>query len=369
MSKINKNQSCSSHAGTLYIVATPIGNLRDLSERALTTLKTVDYIAAEDTRHSAKLLQHFAITTPIIAYHDYSHQQRIEKILADLCLGQQIALISDAGTPLISDPGYTLVHQARMLDITVSTVPGPCALISALSIAGVPTDRFVFEGFLPTKKAAKQGFLNELRQEERTVVVYESPHRLCDTLLTIKMVLGERWLVIARELTKMYETVLSGTAEHLLSRVQEDINQQRGEFVLLIKGCEPQIQCLDDKTKETMTLLLEELPIKKAAAIGARLTGVKKRDLYQWAIARLVTIYPSDFKALLTSNICSLRIASGTSSVIIGHCLYTRWICKILYYLSGYTVGRLCEARFNFRNRNRLLCMCKTVFVNEISFV
>lgn len=275
--------------GVLYVVATPIGNLGDISQRALDTLKMVDVIAAEDTRHSAKLLQHFGVSTRLIAYHDYSNEQRLEKIVSLLLSGESVALISDAGTPLISDPGYDLVNVARERGVLVQSVPGSCALVAALSISGLPCNQFVFEGFLPAKSSSRCQAFTPLLDESRTVVFYESPHRIVDSLKDLSTVLGaQREVVLARELTKTYETVLSGSVEVLLWQIQEDANQQRGEFVLLVKGVEKialEKGVVSSEAKALMAILLDYTPVKTASAIAARVTGIKKRDLYQWALA------------------------------------------------------------------------------------
>lgn len=274
--------------GALYVVATPIGNLADISYRAVETLKQVDLIAAEDTRHSSRLMQHFNITTPLLAYHDHTNIYRIEQIINKMADGQSVALVSDAGTPLISDPGYRLVNLAREQGIRVIPLPGACAAVAALSAAGLPSDRWTFEGFLPAKTMARQQRLKSLSKDERTLIFYESTHRLLDTLEDMQQVLGdERSLVLAREITKTYETFISGSIEEVLAYVTQDSNQQKGEFVLMLKGFQQAKQDdLSEAAIATMEILLEELPTKQAAAIGAKLTGYKKRDLYQWALAR-----------------------------------------------------------------------------------
>ncbi len=272
--------------GSLYIVATPIGNLGDMVPRAIEVLQMVDYIAAEDTRHSARLLQHFSIDTPLIAYHDYSDERRLSKLLEDLEAGQSIALISDAGTPLISDPGYPLVNRARDLGVPVIPIPGACALVAALSASGLPAERFVFEGFLPPKSGARKQALAAIAKQPRTVIFYESPHRILASLHDIQEVLGkEREVAIARELTKTYETILSGSIASLIEQVTSDTNQQRGEFVVMIKALanKPTAQ-LNSDVELMMSVLLTELPTKQAASIAAKITGLKKRDLYQWAL-------------------------------------------------------------------------------------
>lgn len=276
-----------SASGVLYIVATPIGNLGDMSPRAVEVLQSVETIAAEDTRHSAKLLQHFGISAKLLAYHDHSNEQRLQKIIDLLLSGQSVALISDAGTPLISDPGYELVKEVRQQGVTVVPIPGACALIAALSISGLPSNQFIFEGFLPAKSASRCKVLAPLLMERRTVVFYESPHRIVDSLKDMVAVLGEqRCIVLARELTKTYETVLSGTAEEVLSQVLVDSNQQRGEFVVLIRGAELNTNAtlMTNEAQTLMHELLEHLPIKTASSIAAKVTGLPKRELYQWAL-------------------------------------------------------------------------------------
>jgi len=272
--------------GHLYIVATPIGNLGDISQRALQILGQVNYIAAEDTRHSARLLAHFNITTPQIAYHDHSDAARLEQLLAYVAAGQSVALISDAGTPLISDPGFRLVKAAREQGLSVVPIPGASAIITALSVAGLPSDRWIFEGFLPAKRSGRQQRLQGLRLEERTLVFYESTHRIRDCLCDMVECFGEqRQAVLARELTKTFETVMSGQLNELIDILDGDANQKKGEFVVLVAGAPAQASTvIDAQVAQTMGVLLQELPIKQAASIGAKLTGLKKRELYQWAL-------------------------------------------------------------------------------------
>lgn len=271
--------------GSLYIVATPIGNLGDISQRALDTLRTVDKIAAEDTRHSARLCQHFDITTPLMAYHDHSDEARSRSLIESLQSGQNLALISDAGTPLISDPGFRLVKLARDEGIRVVPIPGACAMAAALSVAGLPSDRFCFEGFLPSKTGTRENTLSALAGETRTMIFYEAPHRIEDSLASMVNCFGpERSLVVARELTKTFETLLSGTAAEVLARVQEDPNQRKGEMVILVEGAEPSTSELDAEAQRVMTCLLAELSVKQAAQLGAQITGLRKKVLYQWAL-------------------------------------------------------------------------------------
>ena len=271
---------------TLYVVATPIGNLQDMSPRAVETLQQVDLIAAEDTRHSAPLMQHFAITTPMMAVHDHNERQRSEAIVERLQQGQSIALISDAGTPLISDPGYHLVTAVREAGFRVVPIAGPSALIAALSVAGVATDKFTFMGFLPAKSSHRCQVLESIMANTHTHIFYESPHRIVDSVADMLKVFGpERHLVIARELTKTFETVNSGRIDDMQTWLLADSNQQRGEFVLMVAGAsEPEAEAMDAETDKLLQALLEELPIKKAAALAAKLTPHKKKALYDRAL-------------------------------------------------------------------------------------
>ena len=275
------------HSPSLYVVATPIGNLQDMSPRAVETLQKVDVIAAEDTRHSAPLMAHFGITTPMIAVHDHNERQRAESVIQRLAEGQSIALISDAGTPLISDPGYHLVTAVRAAGFNVVPVVGPCALIGALSVAGVATDRFTFMGFLPAKSSHRCQALQAIAESEHTHVFYESPHRIVDSIADMAAVFGvERQLTVARELTKTYETVFGGSIEEVQAWMQADANQQRGEFVLVVAGKPASTDeiSMDADTDKLLSVLLSELPIKKAAALAAQLTPHKKKALYDRAL-------------------------------------------------------------------------------------
>ncbi|UTF61915.1 16S rRNA (cytidine(1402)-2'-O)-methyltransferase [Gilvimarinus sp. DA14] len=273
--------------GILYVVATPIGNLADMVPRAVTVLQTVSVIACEDTRHSARLLQHFAIETPCVAYHDHSDEKKVDALLARLQAGEAVALISDAGTPLVSDPGFRLVRRAREQGVKVVPVPGACAFVAALSAAGLPSDRFIFEGFLPAKSGARLKQLQALAGESRTLIFYEAPHRVLECLQDMITAFGaEREVVLARELSKAFETIHGAAVGELAHWVASDSNQQRGELVLLVRGAPPQAEGLDDDAVRTMEVLLAELPLKQAAALGAKLTGLRKNELYQWALAR-----------------------------------------------------------------------------------
>lgn len=274
-----------SQAGQLFVVATPIGNLSDFSERAIETLKSVDVIAAEDTRHSKPLLQHFAITTPLLSLHEHNEQQRSELLLQRLQGGESIALISDAGTPLISDPGYRLVTLVKSHGIQVVPVPGSCALITALSASGIASDRFSFEGFLSPKSAARQQQLSQLKNDQRTLIFYESPRRLLDTLNACIEIFGaDRRACLARELTKIHETIETRSLQALHDWVAADANQQRGECVLLIEAASEVVTVEEQEMQRVLTLLLPELPVKKAAAITAGITGCSKNQAYQLAL-------------------------------------------------------------------------------------
>ena len=270
----------------LYVVSTPIGNLEDLSPRAVDTLKKVDLIAAEDTRHSGRLMQHFSISTPMLAVHDHNERQRAQALVQKLAAGQSIALISDAGTPLISDPGYHLVSAVRDAGYRVVPIVGPCALIAGLSVSGLSTDRFSFYGFLPAKSSGRRQHLALLAKVTHTQVFYESPHRIVAMVDDIVSVIGpDRQLVLARELTKNFETVYGAPASKVQAWLSADHNQQKGEFVVLIEGAEPeQLQDIGPEEERMLTLLLAELPIKKAAAITAAITGHKKKALYDRAL-------------------------------------------------------------------------------------
>ena len=272
--------------GVLFIVATPLGNLGDMTPRAVETLAQVQVIAAEDTRHSLPLLRHFGIVTPCIALHDHNERERSAELIIRLQAGENIALISDAGTPLISDPGYHLVRAAREQGVRVVPIPGPSALIAALSVSGLPTDRFIFEGFLPAKSAARQQRLEALRIEARTMIFFESGHRITESLNDMAHVLGlDRLGVVARELTKIFETIQSDTLGGLCLWVQADPHQQKGEFVVLVQGAvHAEGAETDAEAERIVRILLEELPVKQASALAAKITGQKKNFLYSMAL-------------------------------------------------------------------------------------
>lgn len=273
---------------TLYIVPTPIGNLGDITQRALDVLSHVDLIAAEDTRHTGLLLQHFAINARLFALHDHNEQQKADQLISKLQQGLSIALVSDAGTPLINDPGYHLVNQCRKNGIKLVPLPGACAAITALSAAGLPSDRFCYEGFLPAKTKSRQDCLRDLAQEPRTLIFYESTHRLLDSLADMVTVWGEaRYVVLARELTKTWETIQGMPVGELLNWVREDENRRKGEMVLIVEGYQkPQEDHFAPEVLRTLAILQKELPLKKAAAVTAEIYGVKKNALYKHVIAQ-----------------------------------------------------------------------------------
>jgi len=273
-----------SKAGELYIIATPIGNLKDISYRAVETLQQLDLILAEDTRTASKLLQHYDIRRPVRAMHEHNELQLADEIVQKIEAGACVGLISDAGTPLMSDPGYRLVKKAQQAGIQALTIPGPCAAIAALSIAGLPTDRFAFEGFLPAKTTARELRLQALQSESRTLVFYEARHRIIAFLASVGSVLGEsREIAVARELTKMFETLYHGPASEVLAMIEADPMAQKGEFVVIVKGAEA---CADDRDLDrTIELLLADLSVSKASRLAAKLTGVNKNICYQRALA------------------------------------------------------------------------------------
>lgn len=271
--------------GVLYIVATPIGNLSDLSERARQVLAEVDMIACEDTRHTSKLLQHLGLKNRLVAVHDHNERDKIDWIAECLNKGQSIALVSDAGTPLISDPGYPLVSGLRARGHAIQPIPGVSAVITALSAAGLPTDRFTFEGFLAHKAGPKKDRLESLEQETRTMVFYESKHRILDTLQLMAEVFGaDRQACVARELTKTFESFYPGNLAEIIEAISADADQQKGEFVVMITGNPDPAPASEVDTDKLFRLLLKELPPKKAAAVLADLTGENKKALYQRAL-------------------------------------------------------------------------------------
>lgn len=278
--------------GSLYVVATPIGNLDDMSVRALKVLREVALIAAEDTRHSSRLMQHFGISTPLAACHEHNERDEGSRFITRLLAGDDVALISDAGTPLISDPGYHLVRQARAAGVPVVPVPGACALIAALSAAGLPSDRFIFEGFLPAKAVGRKARLEQVKEEPRTLIFYEAPHRILECLQDMERVFGAgRPALLAREITKTFETLKGLPLGELRAFVEADSNQQRGECVVLVAGWTPpeDEDVIGAEARRILDLLLEEMPLKRAAALAAEITGVRKNLLYQVALEKQKT--------------------------------------------------------------------------------
>ena len=274
--------------GTLYVVATPIGNLGDMTVRSVEILRQVDRIAAEDTRHSGSLLKHYSISKPVISLHNFNERERVDQVMSILKQGESIALISDAGTPLISDPGYHLVREAHAQGITVSPIPGACAAIAALSAGGLPTDRFIFEGFMPVKNEARKQHLLGLLREPRTMVFYEAPHRLLDMLQSLCEVFGgTRKAVVAREITKVYESIMPGDLQVLLDYYAAHTDECRGEVVLLVAGAEAEDNAaVSVVPQEVLTILLQELPVKQAVALASKITGERRNVLYDAALAQ-----------------------------------------------------------------------------------
>ncbi len=269
--------------GTLFVIATPIGNLEDISIRALNTLKAVDIILAEDTRHSRQLLTTFGIQKPLISLHAHNEEGKTESIILALLAGKSLAMISDAGTPLISDPGYPLVHSARAVDIDVVPIPGPCALITALSAAGIPADAFSFFGFLPARSSARRAKLTALTSIEHTLIFYESTHRILACIEDIAAIFGEACkLVLAKELTKTYEQFITGSTVDVRLWLSNDLNHQKGEFVLMISPRQVHSAVKCDTT--ILDHLLKELPLKQAVKLAAQITGQPKNELYKLAL-------------------------------------------------------------------------------------
>lgn len=273
---VSTKQAC------LYVIATPIGNLRDISQRAIETLSGVDAILCEDTRHSGKLLAELGIRKPMISLHDHNERARIEQVLARLQAGESLALISDAGTPLISDPGFPLVRALRQAGVPVLPIPGANAVITALSAAGLPTDRFSFEGFLPAKSGARRELLESLANDPRTLVFYESPRRLAAMLADVASVIdADREVVVARELTKLHEEFIQGMAGELAVSLAD--REIKGECVVMIAGARKQSKSLAMDAEKVLRVLLKELPASKAAKVAAQLTGESRKELYALA--------------------------------------------------------------------------------------
>jgi 16S rRNA (cytidine1402-2'-O)-methyltransferase len=271
--------------GTLYVVATPIGNLADLTPRAREVLASVALIAAEDTRHTRQLLSSCGIGTALTSLHEHNEAQKSAQLVARLAGGESIALVSDAGTPLVSDPGFDLVAAARRAGIAVVAIPGACAAIAALSVAGLPTDRFAFEGFLPAKTAARSERLEQLAREQRTLIFYEAPHRLEEVLRDMTRIFGaERNASISRELTKRFETTYSGTLAQLCDAAARDSDLSRGELVIVVSGAPTASSALELDSDALLRALLEELSPSQAAKVAAHVTGLKRSDLYAAAL-------------------------------------------------------------------------------------
>ena len=271
--------------GRLQVVATPIGNLADLSERAREALAGADVIAAEDTRHTAALLKAAGIVKPLLSLHEHNESRRVPALLARLALGERVALVSDAGTPLLSDPGYDLVRAAAAAGFEVSVVPGPSAITAALAVAGLPTDRFCFEGFLPARERERRAALGALAHEPRTLVFFEAPHRIAAALEDMAVVLGaEREAVVARELTKAHETIYRGTLRELAVRAAAEANFARGELTLVVRGARPSSAAVDERLLlRAIEVLSKELPPGRAAALAAQITGATRAAAYALA--------------------------------------------------------------------------------------
>ncbi|AMM28871.1 16S rRNA (cytidine(1402)-2'-O)-methyltransferase [Acinetobacter pittii] len=269
----------------LFVVATPIGHLDDMTFRAIDILKSVSIVAAEDTRQSAQLFKHYNISTQLTACHDHNESNKIEQLVQKLLAGDDIALISDAGTPLISDPGFKLVRAAQEHGIKVVPVPGACAAIAALSAVGLPSDRFSFEGFLPSKASQRISQLEKLKNETQTLIFYEAPHRILECVKNMAEVFGEnRPVGFAREITKTFETIKKMTLKDLVSFIENDHNQEKGEIVLVVGGAPEKTDLEQEKLDELLKRLLQDLSVKAASQLAADLTGVKKKVAYQRAL-------------------------------------------------------------------------------------
>ncbi|SDB92676.1 16S rRNA (cytidine(1402)-2'-O)-methyltransferase [Acinetobacter boissieri] len=269
----------------LFVVATPIGHLDDITYRAIETLRNVDLIAAEDTRQSAMLLKHFNINTPLTACHDHNESHKIEQLIQQLLAGQSIALISDAGTPLISDPGFKLVRAVQAHNIKVTPIPGACAAIAGLSAVGLPSDRFSFEGFLPSKSSQRLATLEQLKNENQTLIFYEAPHRILASIQDMITVFGpDRHVGFAREITKTFETIKKTTLAELAQWVESDRNQQKGEIVVIVAGATEKVDLQAEKLDHILQRLLQDVSVKTAAQIAADLFDIKKKVAYQRAL-------------------------------------------------------------------------------------
>jgi len=271
--------------GHLYVVATPIGNLGDLSPRALDVLRGVDAICAEDTRNSAGLLSHFGVKKPLLALHDHNEEQVAAGLVARIAGGDSLALVSDAGTPLVSDPGFRLVRAVREAGLPVVALPGPCAAIAALSISGIPSDRFLFVGFLPAKASQRRAALEELAAEPATLLLYESSHRIADCAADLATVLGTRRVCIARELTKLFEQSAVMSAAELPAWIAADAHREKGEFALVVEGA-PKREALSGgaDVERILRVLVRELGASQGSKLAAEITGMKKRELYEMSL-------------------------------------------------------------------------------------
>lgn len=273
-------------AAQLMVVATPLGNLDDISARALAVLRSADWVAAEDTRHTQHLLSQYGIRARLLSMHEYNEQARVDHVLAYLQKGESVALVSDAGTPLISDPGYRLVKAVQAAGYSVSPIPGPCAAIAALSVAGLPSDHFVFEGFLPPKGEKRSKRIASLKNETRTLIFYEAVHRIIDLLERLVACFGaERPATLAREITKKFETIRLSTLGQCLADLNAQPETVRGEFVLVVAGAPPQEASLDAEAERILSLLLKELPVKQSVKLAQEITHARHQDLYRFALA------------------------------------------------------------------------------------
>ena len=271
--------------GKLFVVATPIGNLSDISERAIETLRSVELIAAEDTRHSKTLLQHYGIKRPMMSLHEHNEASQIDQIIRRLREGSSVALISDAGTPVISDPGGRLILAVHEAGLQPVPIPGPSAISCMLSVAGQPAERFCFEGFLPSRSSARRKQLQALQSEARTLIFYESSHRILDSLLDMKNILGSsRSCTVGRELTKRFESLYRGTLEDVLQLMGQDSNASRGEFVIVVAGAEDRAEESLKVGRHIMDVLLTELPVSQSAGLAARISGARKKSLYDYGL-------------------------------------------------------------------------------------
>ena len=289
MAEVAVDSIARSRRGTLFLVSTPIGNLGDLSPRARDTLRSADLLLAEDTRHTAQLLGACGIERPagtLESLHEHNERERVPRVLARLAAGDSVALVSDAGTPLVSDPGMVLVREALRAAVPVVAVPGPCASIAALSVSGLPADRFAFEGFLPAKPALRRDVLQELARETRTLVFYEAPHRLHASLADMAACLGgDRPCAVLRELTKKFESAYRGTLAEIAQRAAADADMSRGEIVIVVQGVTGRQAADDEEAERVLRELVAELPASQAARLAARITGRARRQLYERAIA------------------------------------------------------------------------------------